>query len=82
MRTNNLLVLNGRAERDRVGAATCVWRGDERSVLDLAVVPADVSADLQVTRPWEGAMVHRAITVWVQLGQIEAQTAPTPGAEG
>ena len=39
-------MLNGCSARDSCGAITMVWHKEARSVLDLAVVPAGVSADL------------------------------------
>ena len=44
-----------------------VWHGLEKSVLDLVLVPADVSADLRVVRPWAGDIVHRAVVTWVHV---------------
>ena len=44
----DLVVLNGRSERDAVGEVTLVYRTQPYSVLDLGIVPAGVSADLEV----------------------------------
>lgn len=66
-RQNGMLVLNGRAERDALGAVTMVWKGVEKSVLDLVLVPAVVSADLCVVKPRDGSMVHRAVVAWVHV---------------
>ena len=59
------MALNGRVSRDSIGRATMIWMGSERSVIDLAVVPNTVSADMSVFDVWEGVHVHRALAVWV-----------------
>ena len=66
-RQNGFLVLNGRAERDALGAVTMVWQGVDKSVLDLVLVPAVVSADLCVVHPRGGDCVHRAVASWVHV---------------
>ena len=41
--------------------------GCDKSVLDLVVVPAEVSADVCVVKPREGSIVHRAVVAWVHV---------------
>ena len=66
----DLLVLNGRTERDSRGSETFVWGEEQRrSVLDLAIAPKNLSADMEVSQVWDTTqMQHRAIFVWAHLG--------------
>ena len=80
--SNGLILLNGRSERDGTGAATYECQGAPRSVLDLALVANTCSADLQVFAPREGSMVHRALFVWLHVGDSGEQPQPVEGAVG
>ena len=69
----DLLVLNGRTERDSRGSETFVWGEEQRrSVLDLAIAPKNLSADMEVSQVWDTTqMQHRAIFVWAHLGSLD-----------
>ena len=50
------LVLNGRTECDSRGESTFVWdEGQQRSVLDLAIAPKNLSADIEVSQVWDAS---------------------------
>ena len=69
----DLLVLNGRTECDSRGSETFVWGEEQwRSVLDLAIAPKNLSADMEVSQVWDTTqMQHRAIFVWAHLGSLD-----------
>ena len=47
----DLIVLNGRTERDSRGESTFFWDEEQwRSVLDLAITPKNMCADIEVSR--------------------------------
>ena len=66
----DLLVLNGRTERDSRGSETFVWGEEQRqSVLDLAIAPKNLSTDMEVSQVWDTTqMQHREIFLWAHLG--------------
>ena len=52
-------------------------------MLDLVLVPSEVSADLQVVRPHEGPMVHWAVLSWVHVsGEGRGGAAQGPSGNG
>ena len=47
-------MLNGKIERDIRGSETLVWGGEQQQfVLDLAIAPKNLSADMQVSQVWD-----------------------------
>ena len=47
-----------------------IWAGCAKSVLDLCILPADLSADMSVVDVRDGRHVHRALAVWVHPGTV------------
>ena len=73
LKRENLIVLNGRSAHDGIGQQTFVWdKGQWGSVLDLAIVPETLSADLQVEKVWDFTqMQHHAIFIWAHVAPSE-----------
>ena len=49
-----------------------VWGGRDKSVIDLCILPCDLSADLAVVDVRAGVHVHRALAVFVHSASVGA----------
>ena len=73
LKRENLIVLNGWSTHDGIGQQTFVWdKGQRGSVLDLAIVPEILSADMRVEKVWDFTkMQHHAIFIWAHVASGE-----------
>ena len=52
-------------------------------MLDLAITPKNLSADMEVSQVWDTTqMQHRAIFVWAHLGSLDYVLEPEVGEKG
>ena len=69
----DMMVLNGRTERDVIGRSTFKWNsrdggGIKGSVLDYAIVSNKMSADFGVFDVWDSTVMNHSATIaWVHV---------------